>query len=410
MSTFVAFLDGGETNDAGIARASAPLFTNDGVLGDADLEPTENDTPDNTVKVAAGDIVIGYDSPTANQQREMYRGWLDAATTVTIAANASGNPRIDIVVAYVDTTAFGTPNNQGALKFADVQGTPAATPVEPTDANIVTALGAGVPFVRIAKVAVANGFATIVDANITDQRPKTSTPERFLADIADNFVATGFTFATSASLVSAFTGGRAYVGGRVITKPNYNHTFTASKDTYVDVSSADLPTSNDDLTYTAVANGAGEPSLAAGQMRIAKVVTDGTAVTTVTDLRRLSPGKQHYKRQLITTDSTQTDIQEQFGVTFTAYPGGSQMSTEKTITLPEPFDDANYTVVAICGGRSSGSDPTGPSDTDGRGTANVDVRVLSASQFSIQTRDLVANVANTERDVVHWIAKGKRRT
>lgn len=109
--------------------------------------------------------------------------------------------------------------------------------------------------------------------------------------------------------------------------------------------------------------------------------------------------------------ATDTDVTNQYiqrGWSFVTYPGASQSSDIKTITLPQAFDNINWTVVATAGGRKSGSDPTDPSTTDGRGTAGVDARVLSTSQFSIQARDSVANVANTERDIVHWIAIGTK--
>lgn len=57
--------------------------------------------------------------------------------------------------------------------FTAVEGTPAGSPTAPSDNDIQTDLGAGVRWHRLANVAVANGFATIVDANITDTRDRT---------------------------------------------------------------------------------------------------------------------------------------------------------------------------------------------------------------------------------------------
>jgi hypothetical protein len=51
------------------------------------------------------------------------------------------------------------------------------------------------------------------------------------------------------------------------------HVFTASRDTYVDLAE------DGTATYTAVANGAPEPAVAASSVRVWKVVTDGTEIT-----------------------------------------------------------------------------------------------------------------------------------
>lgn len=79
----------------------------------------------------------------------------DATLTLAIAANASGNARIDTVVLRKDYTAQ-------TIRAVVRQGTPAASPVPPTLTQ--TASTWEIP---IADVAVANGFSTITDSNIT---------------------------------------------------------------------------------------------------------------------------------------------------------------------------------------------------------------------------------------------------
>lgn len=73
---------------------------------------------------------------------------------LTIAANASGNPRIDVIALEVDFT------NQ-EVRAIVVQGTPAGSPVAPSLTQDAAAWQ-----VALAHVTVANGFATIVDADI----------------------------------------------------------------------------------------------------------------------------------------------------------------------------------------------------------------------------------------------------
>lgn len=280
----IAFLTGGtnETTLDGISRAVTRNFTSPGCIGDNDLKVTENGTPDNKVLISTGSALIGFNSPDGTQEDKYYHLFADVAETVTITANTSGNPRIDAIVSYPDVSGGAPTDNDGAGKFVAVAGTPAATPSAPTDANIVTALGAGVPYTVHAHVAVANGFTSITNANITDMRVFADTNDRVIGDTTSDFVASGLIWAASAGLVGAMTSGRAYIGGKHINKSALTHTFAASKDTYVDLPSTAKHSNYDDLTYTAVANGAASPALAAGSIRLAKVVTSGAAVTSVT--------------------------------------------------------------------------------------------------------------------------------
>lgn len=79
-----------------------------------------------------------------------------ATVSFAIAANASGNPRVDTVVVRADY-ALQT------VRLAVSQGTPAATPSPPTLTQ-----SAGILWeIPIADIAVANGFTSIADTNIT---------------------------------------------------------------------------------------------------------------------------------------------------------------------------------------------------------------------------------------------------
>ncbi len=93
-------------------------------------------------------------------------------------------------------------------------------------------------------------------------------------------IISGFTIADSADLTSPVTEGLAYIGTptvRIDTEED-NKTFTASKDTYVDVDA-------NGLVYTEVNNGEADPGVTTDGFRIAKVVTDGTEITSIDDQR-----------------------------------------------------------------------------------------------------------------------------
>lgn len=78
----------------------------------------------------------------------------------SLAANSSGNPRIDLVsLRYTRST--------GAVTTVVTTGTPAASPVAPTPLqNLGTASSFEIP---VAQVAVANGATTITTGNITSR-------------------------------------------------------------------------------------------------------------------------------------------------------------------------------------------------------------------------------------------------
>ena len=82
--------------------------------------------------------------------------------TVTIAANTSGNPRIDVVALVLDPTA-------DAITVDVVQGTPAASPAVPA----LTRTDLGVYQFPLAYVAVANAAAVTAAAAVTDVRQYT---------------------------------------------------------------------------------------------------------------------------------------------------------------------------------------------------------------------------------------------
>ena len=89
----------------------------------------------------------------------------DAQETLAIAANSSGNPRIDRVVVQLDPSS-----NEATL--AVLTGTPGTVPTAPS----LTQTDTGVYELTLAQVAVANGAASISALNVTDERTFSSVP------------------------------------------------------------------------------------------------------------------------------------------------------------------------------------------------------------------------------------------
>jgi hypothetical protein len=101
-----------------------------------------------------------------------YFGYTNAAINSTVTTADPTNPRKDIVVAYIDLSLIttGTTNNLGAFKIKVVPGTAAASPADPSGATIQASVGAGNPYIQLARVSLTAALASITNAVITDLR------------------------------------------------------------------------------------------------------------------------------------------------------------------------------------------------------------------------------------------------
>lgn len=168
MTVYLSNRDGnGKTNEEGHYRLLSDSLQGQ-VLGANSLKVVESNTPAMNVVVSPGD----YRLETA-PGKYAYMGWIEGVETVTLAASNPTNPRISVIVLYVDKQAATTaspPNNPGIAKLMSVNGTPASSPVAPSGAAIQSAVGSGNPYMILAYVNVGAGATTITNANITDQR------------------------------------------------------------------------------------------------------------------------------------------------------------------------------------------------------------------------------------------------
>ena len=109
----------------------------------------------------------------------------------------------------------------------------------------------------------------------------TLSTDPFRTSYITNHVVSGGVVAQSAGLVGTFSNIVFYLNGQRYSGSSIaNKTYTASKDTYVDITAASGGTVT--VSYNEVANGATAPALEANTLRIAKVVTNGSAITSVT--------------------------------------------------------------------------------------------------------------------------------
>jgi hypothetical protein len=156
------------------------LIEGTGVVGPGDLATTQNGTPNMSVNVAAGVLILpgsqgGTTGMPVNQGSQnatyssllasltnqgVYAAYNDAVANQSIAASNPTNPRIDLITACVQDAQYSGSFNQ--VIFSVVTGTAAVSPVAPTPP---------LNSVVISQIAVAANATTIVNANITDERP-----------------------------------------------------------------------------------------------------------------------------------------------------------------------------------------------------------------------------------------------
>ncbi len=115
----------------------------------------------------------------------------------------------------------------------------------------------------------------------------------------------GLVWAATSGLAAGMSAGLAYITGKRLTPTAIaTNTFTASKDTYVYLDSTGT------VQYNPQTNGAAEPTIPTNYITLAKVVTNGSAVTSVVDLRP-TPGTVRYAEitsSFVTTSNTYVPV------------------------------------------------------------------------------------------------------
>lgn len=168
MSKLVFNRDGGKTDEFGHLLGLARSMQGEVIEG---LLVAANGSPNMTVNVPIGTAMIPTSSGGTAYK---YFVGLDATESVAITTANPSNPRNDLIVLYVDVAVTAsqsyTNNSNNMLKLAAVAGTPAASPADPSIANIQAAIGAANPYIILARVVVGAGVTQINNGNITSLR------------------------------------------------------------------------------------------------------------------------------------------------------------------------------------------------------------------------------------------------
>lgn len=160
-----------------------------------------------------------------------------------------------------------------------------------------------------------------------------------------NFISSGGVVAQSSGLIGTFSNvvfwlnGQRYAGTSIA-----NKTYTASKDTYVDITATSGGAVS--VTYSEVSNGAASPTLAANYIRVAKVVTNGSAITGVTQSGNDSLNNPIYPAAGVNSDKL---------THFTAYGNATSYPTittsvtsNKDVVLPARSTPHQYLCIWMC--------------------------------------------------------------
>lgn len=167
MSLGTANRDGGKTSESGHLRGLTKAFRGEVSNG---LAVSQRGAGANmSVDIAIGDAIIPRSDGTYG-----HPAFNDAVLNQAIATADPSNPRRDIVVMYIDytqTPSTGVSNNtNGVVKVKVVAGTPAGSPVDPTDTAIQSSVGAGNPFIKLARARVGAGVTSVGNSVIDDLR------------------------------------------------------------------------------------------------------------------------------------------------------------------------------------------------------------------------------------------------
>lgn len=148
----------------------------------------------------------------------------------------------------------------------------------PTNGQALDATPVLANFVAIADAIQNLDAAGILPGSLTaDAFNASINPNTLLNETTSPFVYTGCVWTPVTGFGATMTAGTIYFNGlRVSVNGLASHTFSASSDTYVDI---DV---NGNVAYPSISNGGTTPSLTVNSVRVAKVVTSGSAITSIT--------------------------------------------------------------------------------------------------------------------------------
>lgn len=265
------------------ANYPATDFVTPGVTGSITLNTGSGGTgsfcvnadgsPDMGVTIKAGAAYVNATPSSQNSQVLRVRAAADY-TTYVINANASGSTKYDWIYLSISAT---NANNPSASADNVASFVTSRSSSNTSDNGSPPTYG-----LLLAIVTVANGASSITNSNITDRRVTAVINQTNYSNYFAlfDFVESGLIWSGDSyagTLNASMTSGVVWLGGvRLTVGAVTARAFTASKDTYIDLSNASNGTAS--ITYTEVTNNAASPALTAGNLRIGIIVTGASTI------------------------------------------------------------------------------------------------------------------------------------
>jgi hypothetical protein len=164
------------------------------------------------------------------------------------------------------------------------------------------------------ELAIAQAIANfdgsqIIAASVTETALANAVNPRLrYSEAFSNFVYSGCVWSVVSGANATMIGGTIYVNGyRVIVSGVVSNTFGTLLDTYVDIDYLG------NVTYPSVSNGSTAPALTSNSIRVAKVVTNGSAITGIFQSGRDTAGNLIYNTGSVTAGNAPSMWWEELG-------------------------------------------------------------------------------------------------
>lgn len=259
------------------------VSVNTGSGGSGSFAVNAQATPAMFVDITAGSAYITA-TPSGQSEQKLRANMTANYTSYAISSNSSGSTKYDWIYLKVDPTAANNP----ASDASDV------TSLYTSRSSLSTADNGSPPTygLLLAVVTVANGASSIANSAISDKRTGAALKSVSTTTYFFDFVESGCIWTADSAgttLNASMTSGFVWISGSRLSVSSVSaRAFTASKDTYIDIS--DNGDGTGAFTYTEVTNNAASPALASGAIRIGIVVAGSSSIASSASINQGQEG------------------------------------------------------------------------------------------------------------------------
>lgn len=244
--------------------------------------------------------------------------------------------------------------------------------------------------------------------------PVTRTDEMLEDAVISGLVITGDSYGVNRN--ASMSSGIIYINGRRLSISSVSgRTYTASKDTYVDV--LDNQDGTGTLVYTEVNNGVASPALAANSVRIGKVVTAAgsiAAASSITQLGSDSLSNLIYPNRLqkvtILRNSNGTNAAKKQSIIISgwgAITGNGTINCSEAVTFPVTFANVPDVIIASNGDRNDTTEVAGGGGNTVHGQVTGKAYGITTTGFTAYMWTISTGWTSGQRAYYGYIAMGE---